>query len=92
MIHSVAYCEELMELVGAKKKQRPGIANSERIMFHTHNAKFYTYFITLEILLALVWDVMSHPPYNPNVTPSVYHFLRNLQNLWMATRSKMILT
>ena len=31
-------------------------------------------------LLELGWEVMSHPPYDPDLSPSDYHLFRSLQN------------
>ncbi|KOX74647.1 Histone-lysine N-methyltransferase SETMAR [Melipona quadrifasciata] len=46
-------------------------------MFHQDNARSL---ITRQKLLELGWDVLSHPPYSPDLAPSDFHLFRSLQN------------
>jgi histone-lysine N-methyltransferase SETMAR len=36
--------------------------------------------MTKAAIQELDWDIVSHPPYSPNLTPSDYHLLRSLSN------------
>ncbi|CAK9801115.1 Mariner Mos1 transposase [Anthophora plagiata] len=40
----------------------------------------HTSLATRTKLLELGWEVMSHPPYSPDLAPSDYHLFRSLQN------------
>ena len=36
--------------------------------------------MTTPKLLQLGWEVLIHPPYSPDITPSDFHLFRSLQN------------
>ncbi|GBP31033.1 Histone-lysine N-methyltransferase SETMAR [Eumeta japonica] len=40
----------------------------------------HTSLATLKILREFGWEVLMHPPYNPDLAPSDFHLLRSLQN------------
>ena len=40
----------------------------------------HTSLVTRQKLLELGWDVLPHPPYNPDLAPSDYFSFRSLQN------------
>ena len=40
----------------------------------------HTSLVTRQKLLELGWDVLSHPPYSPDLAPSDYFLFRSLQN------------
>ena len=69
-----------MKLEEAFKKERPKLANRKGIVFHYGNARPHTSLATRTKLLELDWEVMSHPPYSPDLAPSDYHLFRSLQN------------
>ncbi|CAK9834550.1 Mariner Mos1 transposase [Anthophora retusa] len=64
----------------AIKDKRPELANRKGIVFHHDNARPHTSLVTRTKLLELDWEVMSHPPYSPDLAPSDYHLFRSLQN------------
>ena len=78
-INSDVYCQQLVKLEEAIKEKRPELANRKGIVFHD-NATPRTSLATLTKLLELGWEVMSHPPYSPDLAPSHYHLFRSLQN------------
>ncbi|GFV37619.1 histone-lysine N-methyltransferase SETMAR [Trichonephila clavipes] len=44
--------------------------------------------VTLQKLNALVWEVLGHPPYSPDIAPSYYRLFRSLQNYLTAKKFK----
>ncbi|XP_015437444.1 PREDICTED: histone-lysine N-methyltransferase SETMAR-like [Dufourea novaeangliae] len=79
-INSDVYCQQLLKLDEAIKEKRPELANRKGIVFHHDNARPHTSLVTRGKLLELGWEVMSHPPYSPDMAPSDYHLFRSLQN------------
>ena len=80
MINSEKYCSQLDELKTAIEQKRPEIANRKGVMFHQNNARPHVSLITRQKLLELGWDVLSHPPYSPDLAPSDFHLFQSLQN------------
>ena len=68
---------QLDELKTAIEQKRPEIANRKGVVFHQDNALMSL--ITRQKLLELGWDVLSHPPYSPDLALS-FHLFRSLQN------------
>ena len=68
-IDSDVYCQQLVKLEEAFKEKRPELANRKGIVFHHDNAMPHTSLATRTKLLELDWEVMSHPPYNPDLAP-----------------------
>ncbi|KZC14032.1 Histone-lysine N-methyltransferase SETMAR, partial [Dufourea novaeangliae] len=46
------------------------LANRKGIVFHHDNARPHTSLVTRGKLLELGWEVMSHPPYSPDMGSS----------------------
>ena len=69
-----------MKLDKEMKEKRPELATRKGVIFHQDNAIPHTSFITHKKLLELGWEVMPHPPFNPDLAPSNYHLLCLLQN------------
>ena len=66
-IYSDVYCQKLVKLEKAIKEKRPELSNRKGIVFHHNNARPHTSLATLTKLLEFDWEVMSHPPYSPNL-------------------------
>lgn len=79
-INSNVYIQQLAKLADAIEAKRPVLANCKGVVFHHDNAKSYTSLVTRDKLLELGWNVLSHPPYSPDLEPSDYHLFRSLQN------------
>ena len=69
-----------MILEEAFKKKMPELVNRKGIVFHHDNARPHTYLATRTKLLELGWEVMSHPPYSPDLAPLDYLLFRSLLN------------
>ena len=50
------------------------------VIFHQDNARPHISLVTRKKLLQLDWEVMSHPPYSPDLALSDYYLFRSLQN------------
>lgn len=74
------YCNQLDKLNAAIKEKRPALASRKGIVFHHDNARPHTAMLTQQKLNALGWEVLSHPPYSPDIAPSDYYLFRSLQN------------
>nr|BAO79476.1 transposase [Amegilla dulcifera]BAO79481.1 transposase [Amegilla dulcifera]BAO79484.1 transposase [Amegilla dulcifera] len=79
-INSNVHVQQLAKLNDAIQEKRPILSNRKGVVFHHDNAKPYTSLVTRQKLLELGWDVLSHPPYSPNLSPSDYHLFRSMQN------------
>ena len=79
-LNSVLYCEQLDRLKQAIDQKRPELVNRNGVVFHQENARLHTFLMTRQKLRELGWDVLSHPPYSPDLTPSDYHLFRSMQN------------
>ena len=80
MINSNAYVPQLAKLSDALQEKRPELADHKGVVFQHDNSKSHTSLVTHQKLLELGWDVLSHPPYSPDLTPSDYHLFRSMQN------------
>ena len=49
-------------------------------MFHQDNARPHTSLVTRQKLRELGWEVLSHPPYSPDIAPSDYHQFLSMAN------------
>ncbi|KAG6804544.1 Ammar1 transposase [Apis mellifera caucasica] len=79
-INSVVYIEQLTKLNNAVEEKRPELTNQKDVVFHHDNARPHTYLVTRQKLLELGWDVLSYPPYSPDLAPSDYFLFQSLQN------------
>ena len=79
-INSNVYVQQLAKLNDAIQEKRPVLSNRKGVVFHHDNAKPHTSLVTRQKLLELGWDVLSHPPYSPDLAPSDYHLFRSMQN------------
>lgn len=79
-INTEVYCNQLDRLKQALAEKRPALLNRRGVLFHQDNARPHVAKATLKKLRTLEWEVMSHPPYSPDIAPSDYHLFRSLQN------------
>lgn len=57
----------------------------EDIIFLHDNARPHTANDTQKLLDELDWEVLSHPPYSPDIAPSDFHLFRSLKK-WLKGR------
>ncbi|GFX09006.1 histone-lysine N-methyltransferase SETMAR [Trichonephila clavipes] len=56
------------------------MANRRGVVFHQVNARPHTSVATRQNLWEIGWEVLTHPPYSPDLAPSDYHLFLALQN------------
>ncbi|WKY10318.1 hypothetical protein Q1695_002566 [Nippostrongylus brasiliensis] len=74
-VNSEVYCNQLQKLSDAVRVTRPEI---DKIYFLHDNARPHTSTLTRQKLQMLGWEVISHPPYSPDLAPTDYHLFRSL--------------
>ena len=82
-INSTLYCQKLMRLKQANKKNGQNWSMYRSILavvFHHDNARTLVSLVTRQKLRELSWEVLMHPPYSPDLAPSDYHLFRSLKN------------
>ena len=55
----------------------PQLVNRKGVIFDHENATPHTYLATHQKVLRLVWEMMLHPPYSPDLAPPDYYLFRS---------------
>lgn len=71
----IAQLHRVNEAIQVKRPDRRG----DVILLHD-NARPHTAKIVKAALQELEWEILSHPPYSPDLAPSDYHLFRSLNN------------
>ncbi|GFU98288.1 histone-lysine N-methyltransferase SETMAR [Trichonephila clavipes] len=79
-LNSDLYCQQVDRLKLATDQKRSYCANRRGAVFHQVNATPHTSVVTRQKLWELVWEVLIHPPYSPDLAPNDYYLLLALQN------------
>ncbi|GFW94356.1 histone-lysine N-methyltransferase SETMAR [Trichonephila clavipes] len=72
-LNSDLYCHQLDRLKLAIDQKHPELANIKGVVFHQDNARPHTSVETSQKLWKLGWEVLRHPPYNPDLAPRNCH-------------------
>ncbi|UYV61858.1 hypothetical protein LAZ67_1006867 [Cordylochernes scorpioides] len=73
------YQQQLMRLSRALKIKRPLYAKKhDKVIYQHDNARPHVAKVVKETLEALQWDVLPHPPYSPDISPSDHHMFRSM--------------
>ena len=75
------YCEQLDHLKQAIDQKCPELANRKGVVFHQDNARPHTSLVTRQKLRELGWEILSHPPYSPDIAPSDYLLFLSMAKL-----------
>lgn len=79
-INAVKYCEEI-DIVHAKlAEKQPALANRHGPILLHDNARPHTSRVTVQKLLQSGFEILPHPPYSPDVSPTDYHLFRSLES------------
>lgn len=76
-ITAKVYCDQLQKLKEKLSSYRPKI---EKVCFLHDNARPHVANLTRQKLLSFEWEVLSHPPYSPDLAPTDYYLFRSLSN------------
>ncbi|GFV53142.1 histonelysine Nmethyltransferase SETMARlike [Trichonephila clavipes] len=68
-LNSDLYCQQLDRLKPAIDQKRLDMASRRGVVFHQDNASLYTSVVARQKLWELVWEVLMHPPYSPDLAP-----------------------
>ena len=84
-INAEKYCDQLQQVQDAMRENRPQRQENEEgqkqpTLFLHDNARPHTARTTQEKLRELGWEVIPHPPYSPDLSPTDYKAFRSLQN------------
>ncbi|KAG5330757.1 SETMR methyltransferase, partial [Acromyrmex heyeri] len=74
----VRYCETLKKLRRAIQNKRRGMLTAGVSLLHD-NARPHVAASTTALLNQFSWDVLTHPPYSPDLAPSDYHLFTKLK-------------
>ena len=74
------YVEVLKKLKAELAKKRPGSLH-RGIIFHHDNAPAHSSRITKEILREFRWELLPHPPYSPDLSPSDFFIPKTQRTL-----------
>jgi histone-lysine N-methyltransferase SETMAR len=79
-ITAALYCQQLDRVRESLRLSYPALVNSNQVVFLQNNAKPHTTLLTRAKLDELGWEVLSHPPYSPDLAPSDYHLFRSMEH------------
>lgn len=73
------YKQQLQRLSRALRVVRPQYRlRHDNVILQHDNARPHTSQVVKEYLNELNWEVLSHPPYSPDLAPSDYHLFRSM--------------
>ena len=77
-INADRYCETLKNLRRAIQNKRRGML-TKGVRFHHDNARPHTANRTTALIERFGWEMVSHPPYSPDLAPSDFHIFPALK-------------
>jgi len=78
-INAMFYAQVLDRVAAAMKEEWPH-RDPKKVLFIQDNARPHTAKVTKRKLLELEWEVLPHPPYSPDMSPSDFHLFLSMQN------------
>jgi histone-lysine N-methyltransferase SETMAR len=79
-ITAALYCQQLDRVQESLRLNYPALVSRNQVVFLQDNAKPHTALLTKAKLDELGWEVLSHPPYSPDLAPSDYHLFRSMEH------------
>uniref|UniRef100_A0A1I7WBK2 Histone-lysine N-methyltransferase SETMAR n=1 Tax=Heterorhabditis bacteriophora TaxID=37862 RepID=A0A1I7WBK2_HETBA len=78
-LNSERYCQQMDDLNKALKEKRPEMFNRKHIILHYDNTRPHALLATSQKIAELGLEILSHPPYLPDLAPSSYYQFLSLQ-------------
>jgi histone-lysine N-methyltransferase SETMAR len=78
-LNSASYCEVMLKLRDAIRRKCPGQL-ARGILLHHDNARPHRTQATQERIQELLWELLEHLPYSPDLAPSGFHLFGPLKN------------
>ena len=75
---AVKYCEELQTMYRKLREKQPALVNRKGPILLHDNARPHVARLTLQTLTSMGIEVLSHPPYSPDLAPTDFHFFKHL--------------
>jgi transposase len=77
-MNSASYCEVLLKLWDTNHRKRPGQLARGKVLHHD-NARPHTTRANKDTIQDRQWELLEHPPYNPDLVPSDFHLFGSLK-------------
>jgi [histone H3]-lysine36 N-dimethyltransferase SETMAR len=79
-INAEVYCSELEEVNTILRDKKPGLINQRGPILLHDNARPHTAQMTLQKLNDFGFEILPHPPYSPDLSPTDYHLFKHLDH------------
>jgi [histone H3]-lysine36 N-dimethyltransferase SETMAR len=79
-ITAVKYCAEIDQMHRKLTLLNPSLVNRKGPILLHDNARPHIAKLTVQKLNQLGYEILSHPPYSPDLSPTDYHFFKHLDN------------
>ena len=79
-ITAESYCEEIDEMYRKLRQQQPALVNRKGPILLHDNTGPHVSQITVRKLKELSVEVLPHPPYSPDLSPTDYHLFKHFDN------------
>jgi histone-lysine N-methyltransferase SETMAR len=79
-IDAKVYCSELEEMNIRLRDKQPRLINQRGPILLHDNARPHVAQLTLQKLNDLGFEILPHPPYSPDLSPTDYHLFKHLDH------------
>lgn len=79
-ITAESYCEEIDKMYRKLRQLQPALVNRKGPILLHDNARPHVSQTTIQKLNELGVEVLPHPPYSPDLSPTDYHLFKHFQN------------